>query len=399
MAAVARMEHAGVPIDVMSLAAIRAGWDGFKAQLIAEVDTAYGVFEGSAQLGSRPIYKHKAFHGRVWNRPLALDTDTFKDQTKSWPQLRSLHELRHTLGELRLEQLAIGNDNRNRTLLSPFGSRTGRYTPSNTKFVFGPAVWVRSLIKPEPGQAIAYVDFSSQEVGIAAALSGDEVLLEAYRSGDVYLAFARQAGLAPLDATKASHGTVRDQCKVAVLGTLYGLGDEALARKLGCRLIEARDLLRLHRQTYRRFWEWSEDVVASACATRRITTVFGWTLRPPIEANPRSLANFPMQANGAEMLRLACCLATEAGIKVCAPIHDALLIEAPVDRIETDVERLQNLMAETSRVVLADRLTIGADAKIVRWPDRYSDPRGASMWGIIKRLSEDVLPEVLRSAG
>ena len=56
-------------------------------------------------------------------------------------------------------------------------------------------------------------------------------------------------------------------------------------------------------------------------------------------------------------------------------------------------------MAEASRVVLADRLTIGADAKIVRWPDRYSDPRGASMWGIIKRLSEDVLPEVLRSAG
>ena len=129
---------------------------------------------------------------------------------------------------------------------------------------------------------------------------------------------------------------------MAVLGTLYGLGDEALACKLGCRLIEARDLLRLHRQTYRRFWEWSEDVVASACATRRITTVFGWTLRPPIDANPRSLANFPMQANGAEMLRLASCLATEAGIKVCAPIRDALLIEAPVDRIETDVERLQS---------------------------------------------------------
>ena len=77
--------------------------------------------------------------------------------------------------------------------------------------------------------ALAYVDFSSQEMGIAAALSGDAALLEAYRSGDVYLSFAKQAGLAPPDATKASHGEVRDRCKAVVLGTLYGMGPETLA--------------------------------------------------------------------------------------------------------------------------------------------------------------------------
>src|SRR3712207_7908245 len=48
-----------------------------------------------------------------------------------------------------------------------------------------------------PGMALAYVDFSSQEMGIAAALSRDEALLEAYRSGDIYMSFAKQAGLAP----------------------------------------------------------------------------------------------------------------------------------------------------------------------------------------------------------
>ena len=41
-----------------------------------------------------------------------------------------------------------------------------------------------------------------------------------------------------------------------------------------------------------------------------------------------------MQANGAEMLRLACCFATEEGIAVCAPVHDAILIEAPVEEID-----------------------------------------------------------------
>ena len=108
------------------------------------------------------------------------------------------------MGELRLEALAVGPDGRNRCLLSAFRSRTGRNQPSNSKFIFGPATWLRSLIKPEPGMALAYVDFSSQEMGIAAALSGDAALLEAYRSGDVYLSFAKQAGLAPPDATKAT---------------------------------------------------------------------------------------------------------------------------------------------------------------------------------------------------
>ena len=206
-----------------------------------------------------------------------------------------------------------GRDGRNRCLLSAFSSRTGRNQPSNAKFLFGPATWVRSLIRPERGRALAYVDFSSQEMGIAAALSGDARLLDAYRSGDVYLAFAKQAGLAPADATKASHGEVRDRCKAVVLGTLYGMGPETLARRIGRPLIEARDLLRLHQTTYRRFWEWSDSVVSSAVLTGGISTVFGWRLNVGADFNPRSLMNFPMQANGAEMLRLACCLADEFG--------------------------------------------------------------------------------------
>ena len=49
--------------------------------------------------------------------------------------------------------------------------------------------------------------------------------------------------------------------------------------------------------------------------TGKIETVFGWPLHVGAEVNARSLSNFSMQANGAEMLRLACCLATERGIR------------------------------------------------------------------------------------
>ena len=262
MAAAARMEHAGIPTDAASLASIRASWSGIKARLIREVDARYGCYDGLTFKAAR-FADYLAATGIPWPRlpsgALQLDDDTFRDQAKSWPQVQPLRELRHALGELRLERLAVGADNRNRCLLSAFSSRTGRNQPSNAKFLFGPATWVRSLIRPERGHALAYVDFSSQEMGVAAALSGDARLLDAYRTGDIYLAFAKQAGLAPADATKTSHGEVRDMCKAVVLGTLYGMGPETLARRIGRPLIEARDLLRLHQATYRRFWEWSDS--------------------------------------------------------------------------------------------------------------------------------------------
>src|SRR5262249_18365938 len=124
---------------------------------------------------------------------------------------------------------------------------------------------------------------------------------------------------------------------------------------------------------------WSDAALDQAMLVGVITTVFGWPVRVGERANPRSLRNFPMQANGAEMLRIACCLATESAIEVCAPIHDAVLICAPIEQIEADVMVVRACMAEASRLVLAG-FELATDVKITRWPGRYSDPRGVEMW-------------------
>ncbi len=94
-----------------------------------------------------------------------------------------------------------------------------------------------------------------------------------------------------------------------------------------------------------------------------------------------------MQANGAEMLRLACCLATERGICVCAPVHDALLIEALVDELETAVKMTQQAMAEASAAVLSG-FKLRSEAKLFRYPDHYHDERGEQMWSIVWELVE-----------
>ena len=186
---------------------------------------------------------------------------------RGYPIIAPLRELRGALSEMRLSDLAVGRDGRNRTMLSAFRARTGRNQPSNTKFIFGPSVWLRGLIQPPLGCGIAYIDWQQQEFGIAAALSRDPLMMEAYRSGDPYLAFAKQAGAAPADATKATHKAVRDQFKSTVLAVQYGMGADSLAQRIGQPPIRARELLRLHRETYRVFWRWSDAAVDHAMLT------------------------------------------------------------------------------------------------------------------------------------
>lgn len=382
MSAVARMERTGVPIDTEMLRRLRANWGDIKTDLIAAIDKDYGVYEGTT-FKSGLFAGYLADKGIDWPRTetgrLQLDQDLFPDMAKRYPQMEPLKELRHALSELRLEKLAVGSDERNRTLLSPFGASSGRNTPSNNKFIFGPSVWLRGLIKPSEGRTLAYVDWKTQEVVIAAALSGDSALLDAVSSGDPYLAFAKMAKLVPSDATKQTHKAIRDLCKTCVLGTNYGMQAISLAARTGLSVIEAQDLLRRLAQAFPTFTVWAEQVINVGQLAGYLSTVFGWTVRTENITRATTLRNFPMQANGAEMLRLACCLATERGVDVCAPVHDALLIEADADGIDDAVAATKAAMTEASRAVL-DGLVVDTDVEVIRWPERYSDDRGRVMW-------------------
>ncbi len=137
---------------------------------------------------------------------------------------------------------------------------------------------------------------------------------------------------------------IREQCKAIVLGINYGMGPETMALKAGITKGEARELLRLHKVTYPRFWRWIDDTVTTALFAGQMQTVFGWRRHVGRDANPRSLMNFPMQANGAEMMRLAAIAATETGIEVCCPVHDALVVSAPADRLKDDVAAMCEIM-------------------------------------------------------
>jgi hypothetical protein len=386
MRAVARIERTGVPLDGDRLRLLRSRWPAITQELVQRIDGDFGVYEGTTfkvALFERWLSANRLDWPRLETGHLDLKDETFKLLALTYPRLQPLRELRKTLAKMRLEDLAVGPDDRNRPQLSPFGGRTSRFSTSPSKSVFGAASWLRGLVRPPEGSALAYVDYEQQEFGIAASLSNDGTMMAAYESGDAYLAFAKQAALVPADATKDSHSAVRELCKKLLLALQYGMGTGTLAAHLGRSPAHARELLTLHRATYPRFWAWSDAAVQHANLFCSLHTVFGWTIHGP-QSIP-ALRNFPMQANAAEMLRLACAYALDAGVAVCMPVHDALLIEAPISDIEDKVRATQSAMAAASADVL-DGFVLRTDAKVFEYPNRFSDPRGADMWRTVSEL-------------
>jgi hypothetical protein len=408
--AVARMELTGIPIDVPLYAALRENWQAIRTKLIDAVNVDYGVYAGTT-------FKKAAFEaylrkrGISWPRlpsgTLSLEDETFRDMARAHPAtIGPLHKLRRSVADLKAFNVAVGSDGRNRAQLWPFSTKTGRNSPKASEFIFQQCTWLRYLIKPARGRALAYLDYSGQEFAIAAALSVDPRMRDAYESGDPYIYTARFARAVPNNATKSTHPAQREIYKVVTLAVGYGQGEFSLAARLGVPITTARNLLQSHRELFHRYWTWSDQVEAQAMITGIIRTCFGWHLHVGgIDANPRSIRNFMLQAHGAEIMRLATAAMTEAGIQVCAPVHDGFLIEAAEGEIDHTVEVCREHMEEASRTVL-DGFTIRVDSKVIRYPDRYTDPRGARMWEIVQRLMKEccqapaLLPDNLpRSAG
>ena len=290
---------------------------------------------------------------------------------KAYPQTESLRQLRHTRNKMRKVKLAIGADGRNRTVLWPFAGKTARSQPKASEWIFSPAVWLRFLIKPGPGRALAYIDWSGMEFLIAASLSNCQPMLDLYASGSPYIGFAKRFDEAPSDATKKSHPHIHERYKVGCLGAQYSMQHVTLAQRLGISTFAAHEMLSQHRGLFSKYWAWVEDWIAHALNTGAMHTSMGWTCRTGItEFNARSIGNWPVQATGADILRIACIEGHRRGLQLCGSVHDAVLIESSLEQIDADVALMREIMRRASRIVLGDHeLRTGVD--IVRYPDSY----------------------------
>ena len=163
-----------------------------------------------------------------------------------------------------------------------------------------------------------------------------------------------------------------------------------MAARINQHILIARKLLRQHREIYPQYWKWSDNAVDHAVLYGWQSTVFGWVQQVAEDFNHRSLRNFHMQANGAEMLRLAICMATEAGIQVCAPVHDAVLIQAPESETEEKALQMQVIMNRASSIVTGGFELRTEIKKPIYHPSHFYDKRGAKMYERVMNLIKTV---------
>ncbi len=358
MNAVSAMQRAGIPM-APALCQIVDSKDAIRTQLISQVDKQFGVYSGTTFSHSKFrsfLDEHKISWPRTKTGMLCVDEQTFKERALVHPFLAPLAELRKTVTLFQSISPSIGSDGRNRTAIRPFASSTGRNQPSTSACVYAWPKWFRHLIRPREGRAVINLDFEQQEFLIAAALSGDRNMLDAYYSGDPYLGTAIRSGRVPSTATKSSHPRERALHKTASLAIQYQCTAHGLGHLVGG-YSQARQLIEEHQAVYASYHRWSQDQIDRVMLGSSLTTPFGWTIRkrhstPATAIRSRGIANWPVQAAGGDILRIAAIALVERGFCVIAPVHDALVLECDADIVDDVAEAAAGLMREASAVVL-----------------------------------------------
>lgn len=389
--AVARIEWNGIPTDVELLNALRERWSHLRVHLVNEVEHEhrFGIYSTQGDNVSFSYSRFDEFLVReglydVWERTSSrsskprLDKDYLKQMAQFFPRLEPFRALRKLTASLPTLDPPIGTDGRNRTSIRAFAAKTSRNQPRAREMLMCFPGWLRSVMRADPGHALLYADLSSAEFGIAAALSGDEAMMADYRSGEPYLGLGKRMGVLPVEATRQSHSRERENMKAICLGTQYGMGHRTLARRLGVSLTVAEDLLRLHRRAYPGYWSYVAAVRETAQFERCVWTALDWRLNDAHHHDKKSVGNFPMQATCADILRLACCLATEGGLEVGAPFHDAMLVHVRQEDAEAALEFVSQCWTRASEALLggfALRSDLDPRKTVYEYPRPYIDGR------------------------
>src|SRR5262249_39197201 len=93
--------------------------------------------------------------------------------------------------------------------------------------------------------------------------------------------------------------------------------------------------------------------------------------------------------NASDMLRFAAGWIVDAGVQLDTTVHDAVLIEADDEDIDEAARQARAAMDRASELVLHG-FRLRTDLKVIRWPDRYCDPRGAAFFDeMMKRLEAE----------
>jgi DNA polymerase I-like protein with 3'-5' exonuclease and polymerase domains len=251
------------------------------------------------------------------------------------------------------------------------GAETGRFSSKNPNLqnVPNPATAhgkaIRNLFISPKGYKLVVADYSQIEPRIIASMSGDPIMLEAYRNKeDIYTAVANTMGVN------------RAAGKTLVLAMAYGVGPDKIARSIGCKLKEARDLLSDFAEKFSSIGLYKLKVIGIAKKNRYVTTVTGRRrYLPDIVSRDRDRQgtaerqafNTVIQGTAADIMKIAMVRAHKMipkEARLLLTVHDELVTMTPEHLTDVTVKAIRDAMEDIHML----KIPLIADITVVdRW--------------------------------
>ena len=375
---VSLVERNGIPADINLIHKFNNTWPLVKDDLIREINKDLDVFTEDLKFNFKKFNDLIIRNGLAgkWPRMKSGNFTTNKEVLKDHldnEDIAKLNEIRTLQNMTKLTSYVPSLDGRVRASVNMFGTVTGRASPSSAKHPFGASKWARNFIKPPIGSWLVYIDYSSQEPAIMGYLSGDKNKIRAYQSGDIYIDTAKQFDKVPETATPETHPKERATFKVIDLANNFGQGHVSVAQSLKCSTSHAKFLMKKYKETFKVYFEWLDGVIEHGMCRGYMSTVYGWQrhIKDLFQIKNgkrvdirRSLMNWPIQSHGAEILRKALIDLTDQNFKVCALVHDAVLLEIPIPEFDKDLEAAKKIMINASVDVVGGPIRV--DQEIIK---------------------------------
>lgn len=315
-------------------------------------------------LGLKPKQQKKTATGQRSTRESELEK--MKDDHEIIPAILRYRELQKLVSTY-IDNLPgmVAADGRLHTTFLQTGAVTGRMASQNPGLQNIPVKTeeskaIRRGFVAAPGYTMVSIDYSQIELRVAAILSGDQQLIEIFRSGaDVHAGVASRVFGVPEGEVTSE---MRRKAKVINFGILYGMGVVALRQNLGegTTREEAQEFLNAYFNTFTRLAEYLEETKGFARVHGYTKTLFGrrrhfpgiTSSAPFIRASAERMAiNAPVQGTAADIMRIAMNEVyahiqkrEDDAVRMLLQVHDELVFEVRDDVLTSECKALEAIM-------------------------------------------------------
>jgi len=342
------------------------------------------------QLGTVLFEKLLLPHGKKTKTGWSTNADILDKLRDKHPiineilEYRTLTKLKSTYAEGLLK--VIAPDGRIHTSFQMTVTATGRLSSSEPNLQNIPirksfGAQIRRMFVAGEGKVLIDADYSQIELRILAHISGDENMINAFRSGeDIHRVTASQVFGIPLEEVSAQQ---RSAAKAVNFGIVYGISAWSLAQDIDVAPAEAKAYMDAYLEKYSGVRDYQKRVVEQAKEDGYVSTLFGRRRAlPELKSSnfiqrsfgERVALNMPIQGTAADVIKIAMVgvhrrlKAEGLAARLILQVHDELIVEAP----ESEKEKVISILREEMESAAFFAVALTADAGAGRtWAEAH----------------------------